>query len=526
VAEPSGIGTEEREALRSLDALVSAGSFIRAGELADSLFSAWRSDPSRASAANRALFVGAVALQTAGESETAATRYETLIGRASGTLFEMAVGRLADIRVRNGQELRALQLLLEYPGSMSEESRRVMRQAAGSITLGELEELAASADPGRAGGLLRAELARALALGGRDDSASAVARRVLDAEAWSSDRELARQILAGDYREAVRVRIGLLIPRSGRFAAAGGLVEEGARIALQEYERSAGALPIELVVVDDGSGDVDVVDIVRRLEREGVMALVGPMRSEAFAEAAAGRRDDRLLMVSPTVTDVRDPAENAFTLWARDRRHTDVARDVAQFLSGDAGLTRLGVLYPFGPLGQSSYRSFEQAASQAGAAVVAASGYRPDTTTFQEPIGRLAVATPEAIFVDADAVPTVLQLTPQIPYYGYRGLDRRRQRPVGRPGGAATAGRHDRECLDRGRLRGSGGRGVPVGHFQGPVRAGVPEVASGQHAARPRIRRYAPDSLGSRSLGHRRSGASGACGGGARGRRRYRSVSS
>ena len=354
MAEPTGIGTADREALRSLDALVSEGSFIRAGELADSLFSAWRSDPSRTSAANRALVVGAVALQTAGESEAAASRYEALIGRASGTLFEMAVGRLADIRVRNGQELSALQLLLEYPGSMSEESRRVMRQAAGSITLGELEEMVASAEPGRAGGLLRAELARALALGGRNDSASAVARRVLDADAWSSDRELARQILAGDYREAARVRIGLLIPRSGRFAAAGELVEEGARIALQEYERSAGALPIELVVVDDGSGETDVVDLVRRLEREGVMALVGPMRSEAFAEAAIGRRDDRLLMISPTATEVRDPAENAFTLWARDRRHTDVARDVAQFLGGDAGLTRLGVLYPFGPLGQSS----------------------------------------------------------------------------------------------------------------------------------------------------------------------------
>ena len=106
MAEPTGIGTADREALRSLDALVSEGSFIRAGELADSLFSAWRSDPSRTSAANRALFVGAVALQTAGESEAAASRYEALIGRASGTLFEMAVGRLADIRVRNGQDGR------------------------------------------------------------------------------------------------------------------------------------------------------------------------------------------------------------------------------------------------------------------------------------------------------------------------------------------------------------------------------------------------------------------------------------
>jgi branched-chain amino acid transport system substrate-binding protein len=421
IAEPPAIGTAEREALRSLDALVSEGSFIRAGELADSLFSEWGADPSRTSEANRALFVGAVALQTAGESEAAAARYETLIGRASGTLFEMAVGRLAEIWVRNGQDLAALQLLLDHPGSMSEESRRVMRQAAGSITLGELEELVASAGPGRAGGLLRAELARALALGGRDDSASVVARRVLDAEAWPSDRDLARRILEGGYREAARVRIGLLIPRSGRFAAAGELVEEGARIALQEYEQSAGALPIELIVVDDGSGEAGVVDLVRLLERDGVIAFIGPMRSEAFTEAAAGRRDDRLLMVSPTATDVQDPAENAFTLWARDRRHTDVARDVAQFLSGDAGLTRLGVLYPFGPLGQGSYQSFEQAARQTGANVVAASGYRPDTTTFQDPIGRLAMATPDAIFVEADAVPTVLQLTPQIPYYGIEG---------------------------------------------------------------------------------------------------------
>lgn len=420
-AETAEVGAAERDALRSLDALVAEGSFIRAGELADSLFSAWRSDSRRASAANRALFVGAVALQTAGESEAAAGRYETLIGRASGTLFEMAVGRLADIRVRNGQELAALQLLLTYPSSLSEESRRLMRQAAGSITLGELEVLAASADAGRAGGLLRSELARALALAGRADSASAVARRVLDADAWPPDRELARRILAGDYREAARVRIGLLIPRTGRLAAAGELVEEGARIALQEYERSAGALPIEIVVADDRSGEADMVDLVRSLEREGVLALVGPMRSEAFAEAALGRRDDRLLLVSPTATDVRESAENAFTMWARERRHTDVARDMAQFLGGDAGLTRFGVLYPLGPLGLSSYRSFEQAARQTGGDVVAVSGYRPDTTTFEGPIGRLALATPQAIFVDADAIPTVLQLTPQIPYYGIEG---------------------------------------------------------------------------------------------------------
>jgi ABC-type branched-subunit amino acid transport system substrate-binding protein len=134
-----------------------------------------------------------------------------------------------------------------------------------------------------------------------------------------------------------------------------------------------------------------------------------------------GRRDKHLLLISPTATEIEQPNENAFTLWSRDRRHTDVARDLARFLGGDAGLQRLGVLYPIGPLGQISYESFEEAARETGAAVVAASAYRPDTATFQDPIGRLTVGMPQAIFVDADALPTVLQLTPQIPYYGIEG---------------------------------------------------------------------------------------------------------
>ncbi len=418
--EPS-VPSEDRAALRTLDALVSDGRFIRAGELADSLYSAWRFDSRKISAANRALFVGAVALQTAGESEAAATRLEELVGRASGTLQELGVYRLAEIRVQSGQEATALELMLAHPAALNQQARQLMREAAGSVTLVELEEIAGAAAPGPPSGLLKTELARALALAGREEAARTTARQVLEADSWSADRDLAERILEGNYREAARVRVGLVIPRSGRFAAAGALVEEGARIALLEYEKTAGALPIELVIEDDNSGETDVEVLMAGLERQGVAAVIGPMRSETFGAAMRGRRDSRLLLISPTATEIGRPGENAFTLWSRDRRHTDVARDLARFLGGDAGLRRLGILYPTGPLGESSYRSFEEAALESGAAVVAASAYRPDTTTFQDPISRLTVGMPQAIFVDADALPTVLQLTPQIPYYGIEG---------------------------------------------------------------------------------------------------------
>jgi branched-chain amino acid transport system substrate-binding protein len=415
------VPSEDRAALRTLDALVSDGRFIRAGELADSLYSAWRFDSRKISAANRALFVGAVALQTAGESEAAATRLEELVGRASGTLQELGVYRLAEIRVQSGQEATALELMLAHPAALNQQARQLMREAAGSVTLVELEEIAGAAAPGPPSGLLKTELARALALAGREEAARTTARQVLEADSWSADRDLAERILEGNYREAARVRVGLVIPRSGRFAAAGALVEEGARIALLEYEKTAGALPIELVIEDDNSGETDVEVLMAGLERQGVAAVIGPMRSETFGAAMRGRRDSRLLLISPTATEIGRPGENAFTLWSRDRRHTDVARDLARFLGGDAGLRRLGILYPTGPLGESSYRSFEEAALESGAAVVAASAYRPDTTTFQDPISRLTVGMPQAIFVDADALPTVLQLTPQIPYYGIEG---------------------------------------------------------------------------------------------------------
>ena len=415
-----GVSAEESAALRSLRALVADGSHLRAAEMADSLYAAWQFERGLSAAANQALWLGAVSFEGAGETDVAASRLEVLIVRASGSLQELGIQRLAHIRVRNGREMAALDVMLEHSGTLNDESLRLMRTAAGSVTLVELETLAARSE-GRVGALLGAELAKALALAGRGDSAAAVARSVLEEDAWSADRQLARQVLAGEYREAARLRVGLVIPRTGRFAAAGQLVEEGARVALLEYARAAGALPVDLVIRDDSSGVADVEALVRGLEKEAVVAIVGPMRSDAFAEAARSRRDSKLLLISPTATDVREPERNAFTLWERQRRHADVARDLARFLGGDAGLRRLAVLYPLGPLGQSSYRSFEEAAQEVGAQVVASSAYRPDTTTFRGPIDRIAAAAPQAIFVDADVGPTVLQLTPQIPYYGVEG---------------------------------------------------------------------------------------------------------
>lgn len=418
-SEP-GLSAEESAALRSLRALVADGSHLRAAEMADSLYAAWQFERRLSAGANQALWLGAVSFEAAGETDVAASRLEVLIVRASGSLQELGIQRLAHIRVRSGREMAALELMLEHPGTLNEESLRLMRTAAGSVTLVQLETLAARS-AGRPGALLGAELAKALALAGRGDSAAAVARSVLEEDAWSADRQLARQVLAGEYREAARLRVGLVIPRTGRFAAAGQLVEEGARVALLEYARTAGALPVDLVIRDDSSGVADVGALVRGLEKEAVVAVVGPMRSDAFAAAARGRRDSKLLLISPTATDIQEPEKNAFTLWERQRRHGDVARDLARFLGGDAGLRRLAVLYPLGPLGQSSYRSFAEAAQEVGAQIVASSAYRPDTTTFRGPIDRIAAAAPEAIFVDAEAGPTVLQLTPQIPYYGVEG---------------------------------------------------------------------------------------------------------
>jgi len=213
--------------------------------------------------------------------------------------------------------------------------------------------------------------------------------------------------------DAGPVVVGAILPRSGSafLEQYGTLVLEGVRLAVDRHNASGGRR-IELVVVDD-EGDAGIAAArVAELEARGAVAVIGPLRPEAVAAAAAARRDSLLALLSPTASEVPG-RPGVYSLNAGDTRGAEALADYA----ARTGIARVGLFYPrtreYGRQAAAFRRAFEGRGGQ----IVAEVAYDSGTTTFAEEIRRLVAASPKAVFIPASER-DVRQIAPQLVYYG------------------------------------------------------------------------------------------------------------
>jgi branched-chain amino acid transport system substrate-binding protein len=410
------------EALQRAEADLEGGRLKEAVAAADSMYLAWSRDRSLESLANRALWLKARALEADGLLGDAGTTLDVLLGRVeAGPLRDEAVARLSGIWTQTGESVRAADLLLDNPTALDESRRGLLRELVTGLSLTQLRGLAREYPPTSAGAaIVHVQLAQLLVVEDEADSARRVARRALDARPDAPERDIARLIAesSGSLREGT-VRIGAILPLSGRFGGVGQLLKEGLDLALDGYRSGAGdAFTIQLMVRDDGSDSERAPELLRELEREGAVAVIGPIRSESFAAALRARVNPRMLVVSPTATEVLEPTPSAYTLYEQERLDRDVAADLANWTAGELGLRRAAVLYPLDRAGRSAAGAFQAGLEATAVGVLAATGYNPDSTTFKESIEALAAQEPDVVFVPAPNSRSVLTLAPQLYYYG------------------------------------------------------------------------------------------------------------
>ncbi|MFQ5688985.1 MAG: ABC transporter substrate-binding protein [Gemmatimonadota bacterium] len=423
------LGIEARaaaEALRRVQATYEAGDFAGAVRGADSLYLSWKGKRGFASVANRALSLKAAALEGSGDLSSAAEALGELLDRLRrGPVFRDAVRRLAAIRKDTGDQVGALRILLAHPGDVGDSEVELMREAMGAASREELETLVRDF-PIRdvPSAVVHAELARRLALSGQLERAKGIARAVQAANPPEQEQELAG-LLVGMESERLSgpLKVGAVLPLSGRFGGVGALLREGIEVAVAEARSGrdafgAVAKRVEILYRDDGSDPERSIELVGELDRSGVLAVLGPVRSESFAAAARARRNRRLLLVSPTATSILEPAPNAYTLWATERRERDAARDVGVWTTRELGLRRAVILYPNDPSGRAALDGFTRGVREGGAMVVGSETFEPAATTFELQVESLAELEPDLVFLAAESTPSVLMAAPQLPYYG------------------------------------------------------------------------------------------------------------
>jgi branched-chain amino acid transport system substrate-binding protein len=328
---------------------------------------------------------------------------------------------LVDLLDSVGAEDLAAQVWLHSRFELDGGDRKSLRRLVSQLSIRELRELQDSTDVREeARFIVSAELARALAIADHPDRARRFAEEVVAGSPDGAERDKAEDVLEGRVGPAREpVRIGLVLPISGRFAAVGEQVLEGALLALEQHESNPDRPTVELIVLDDSSR-VDLgIEHVEELEKRDAVAVLGPVRTEALVSAAARRDRDDLFLISPTAAGGQGVEPDAYSLWDRDRREADVAVALVSWLAGNLGLSAFGVLYPEG-WSPRALQALRTEVEEWGGIVLASESYVADSTTFGTPITALAAAEPEAVIVFSDGPRTVLQLAPQLVYYGLR----------------------------------------------------------------------------------------------------------
>ena len=110
---------------------------------------------------------------------------------------------------------------------------------------------------------------------------------------------LATLALAAQAQTAPPLRVGLMLPATGTFAALGDAIEKGFKLHVQEQGGTLAGRSIQYFKVDDESDPSKAIDNVNKLiKRDQVDVLVGTVHSGvALAMARAAKESNTLLIV-------------------------------------------------------------------------------------------------------------------------------------------------------------------------------------------------------------------------------------
>jgi ABC-type branched-subunit amino acid transport system substrate-binding protein len=191
------------------------------------------------------------------------------------------------------------------------------------------------------------------------EKAGAVAERTHKAAAFNADR------------------IGVLLPLSGFYQAAGERVLNGIRVAVEARHRN-GEGRFQILVRDTGSDPAGVAAAVRHLESRGAACIIGPMVTAAAAAGEAQALGMPMIALSQE-QGVSEAGDYIFQHFLTPERQAGI---LVSHVTAQTGPARFVVLYPDNRYGQRFSRAFEQAVEEADGVVTAGVSYEPGRTDF------------------------------------------------------------------------------------------------------------------------------------------------
>jgi branched-chain amino acid transport system substrate-binding protein len=217
------------------------------------------------------------------------------------------------------------------------------------------------------------------------------------------------------------LRVAAIAPLSGDLSGWGGLVRDGAQLAIDEWNAKGGVLGMNVVLVlEDSKGDPTVAGLVahRAITEGGIHYFVGDVFSSLSIPISEVTNAAKVILISPTSTNAAVTVDQGgatrkyvFRTCFSDAFQGSVG---ALFASKNLNARKAYVMYdPRDAYVDGLAEAFADAFTKLGGTLVGKESYSNDDTDFSRTLGAIKTARPDVIYLPAASIPLVNLVTKQ-----------------------------------------------------------------------------------------------------------------
>lgn len=200
--------------------------------------------------------------------------------------------------------------------------------------------------------------------------------------------------------QQAKVRIGLMLPYTGTFAALGNAITNGMKMAIEERGGKLGGRDIEYFVVDDESDPAKAPENTNKLvSRDKVDFLIGTVHSGVFLGMVKIARDTGVLTICPNAgADEATGPLCAPNIFRTSFSNWQPAHPMGKVLA-ERGIKNVVTLTWKYAAGEQSINSFKEAFEKRGGKVMKEMFLPFPNVEFQAFLTEIASLKPQAVFV-------------------------------------------------------------------------------------------------------------------------------
>jgi branched-chain amino acid transport system substrate-binding protein len=210
---------------------------------------------------------------------------------------------------------------------------------------------------------------------------------------------------------AQAIKVGTVVPLTGRYAAGGAQVRAGYEIALEDVNRAGGVtvggkkVPLELIILDDESDATKTVARFESLAAQGVVAYLGGFGSDLHAAAASVAEKNKIPYLGVAFALNKIHQQGFRYLFSPFWKSPDIGGALAPMLTSIPAADRpkrAAIFQEKTDWGREMAAAFVEAGKAAGYEVVAQGEYAPGAKDYADLILKAKAAQADAVF----ALPT------------------------------------------------------------------------------------------------------------------------